>query len=188
MNFLYPPRPEKAILPQMIPVFENRGWIAQLKKNGTCSLAFVDAEGNVTFKTRHDEDHKAWTPTSEAINFFLRYPNSVFIFELLHSKGGDVRNHVYIFDVIKFNGQDLVGWTLENRLRLLQEIKPRSTQIEIAGVYRKNLKALYDGLTNVLDEGIVLKDPKAKLLPCFRNGLNAGWQVKCRKATKNYGF
>ena len=66
MKFWYPPRPEKAIAPSLIKFYEGRGWIAQIKKNGTCSTANVDDHGNVTFFTRHGEAHKAWIPTEEA--------------------------------------------------------------------------------------------------------------------------
>ena len=32
MQFWYPPRPEKAILPSMIRFYEQRGFVAQIKK------------------------------------------------------------------------------------------------------------------------------------------------------------
>jgi hypothetical protein len=186
--FLYPPRPENAIPPSLINSYERRGWICQIKKNGTCSLAFVDGMDNVTFKTRHNEFHKAWTPTKEIISFFAGFPNSVFVFELLHSKGGDIRNTVYLFDVLEWLGRDLVGTTLKERLTLLASIVPPTPNITVAKVYTEGLSSLFVGLTSPLDEGIVLKNPEAVLRSCDRDSLNAGWQVKCRKATKNYGF
>ena len=35
---------------------------------------------------------------------------------------------------------------------------------------------------------VVLKDPEAVLAECHRDGLNANWQVKVRRPTKNFGF
>lgn len=186
--FLFPPRPENAIPPSMIKSFEGRGWIAQLKMNGTCSLAFVDADGKVTFKTRHGVDHKAWTPTQEAISFFAGFKCSIFVFELLHSKGGGIRDTIYIFDLLKYLGRDLVGTTLAERLQILATINPFSPRITVATIHTKDLTGLFGSLSDPLHEGIVLKDPMAKLRPCFRDGLNAAWQVKCRTATKNFGF
>lgn len=186
--FLFPPRPEKAIPPTLIKSFEGRGWIAQLKLNGVCSLAFVDAAGNVTFKTRHNEAHKAWTPTREAIDFFAGFKDSVFVFELLHSKGGGIRDTIYIFDVLKYLGRDLVGTSLQDRLTIIQAFTPFSPNITVAKTYGRDLTGLFGSLRDPLHEGIVLKDPKAVLRNCYRDSLNANWQVKCRVATKNYGF
>ena len=171
----------------MINFYEKRGFIAQRKRNGTCSTASVDDKGNVTFFTRHGVAHKAWTPTEEAKAWFGQYPDSYFVFELLHSKGGGVRDTIYIFDVVKLQGVDLVGTKLIDRLLLLGGL-PVSGKISVAPLYQHDLTALYRGLSDPLDEGIVLKDPEAVLAECHRDGLNANWQVKVRRATKNYGF
>ena len=186
--FVFPPRPEKAITPSLIQFYERRGWIAQIKKNGTCTVVSVDAGGNSTFYTRHNEAHKAWTPTSEARAIFAKYPNSTFIFELLHSKGGDVRDTMYIFDVVRFEGESLEGTTLASRLDIIKKAFTPSTKLLVAETYTTGLEPLYRGLTSPLDEGIVLKDPKATLKSCQRDSLNSNWMVKCRRQTKNYGF
>ena len=63
-----------------------------------------------------------------------------------------------------------------------------SGKISVARTYTKDLTALYRGLSDPLDEGLVLKNPEAVLAECHRDGLNAGWQVKVRRPTKNYQF
>ena len=186
--FLYPPRPTKAIASSLIPYFESEGYIAQLKKNGTCTVISVDDGGQVTWNTRHNEAHKAWTPTKELTDYFSAFRNSVFVGELLHSKGPSVKNTIYLFDVLIYLGRDLVGTTLTKRLEILKSVIPISTKILLAETHSKDLKGLFDSLADPLDEGIVLKNPDAVLRTCSRDGLNAGWQVKCRKGTKNYGF
>ena len=187
MEFWYPPRPEKAILPTLIPFYERKGWWAQRKLNGTCSVANVDDHGNVEFRTRHNESHKAWVPTNEAKTWFGQYPNSYFVFELLHSKGAGIRDTIYIFDILKLQGVSLVGFTLKERLEWLQRL-PASGKVTVAISHKKDLTALYRGLSDPLDEGVVLKDPEAVLAECYRDGLNSGWQVKVRRGTKNFGF
>ena len=187
MKFWYPPRPEKAILPSLIKLYEGKGFIGQIKRNGTCSCAAVDRDGKVTFFTRHGDPHKAWTPTDEAKDWFGRYPDSYFVFELLHSKGAGVRDTIYLFDVLKMEGTDQVGFPLRERLCLLNTL-PVSGKISVARSYHKDLTGLYRGLSDPLDEGIVLKDPEAVLAECHRDGLNANWQVKVRRPTKNFGF
>jgi ATP-dependent DNA ligase len=185
--FLYPPRPEKAIAPSLIEWYENLGYVAQLKKNGTCSLAFVSADGKVTFKTRHNEDHKAWTPTKEITDYFSTFPDSIFVFELLHNKSPLVKDTAYVFDIIRYLGKDLVGVTFSERMQILNKVVPlMNDKIMLAKTYDSCLTGLFQSLDSPLDEGIVLKNPEAVLEPCYRATSNTAWQVKCRKRTKNY--
>lgn len=186
--FLYPPRPERAISPTLIKHFEKQGWIGQLKKNGTCQVISIDDEGHVDFKTRHNEDNKAWTPTDEAVRYFQKFPNSVFVAELLHNKHESVKNTLYIFDVLCYNGKSLVGTTLPERFEILNRVVPMSKNLVIAKNFNKDLTGLYQSLSDPIDEGIVLKDPTARLRDPLRKTANSGWQVKCRKGTKNFTF
>lgn len=188
MTFYYPPRPERAIASSLISWFEDRGYIAQIKKNGTCSVISIDSNGTPTWKTRHNEAHKAWTPTEELNNYFSGFKDSIFVGELLHSKGPSVKDTIYLFDVLRYLGKDLVGKTFVERQNILKSVVPLSEKIILAKTHSKCLRGLYDSLSDPLDEGLVLKNPNAVLKDCLRNGLNAGWQVKCRKSTKNYSF
>jgi hypothetical protein len=186
--WLYPPRPEKAVPPALIAHFEHKGWIAQRKKNGTCQVIFVDADGNVSFFTRHNEPNKAWKPLDCIRKKFVAFPDSVFVGELLHSKGPSVKNTIILFDVLRLRGEDLVGKSLADRLAILSQTIEESRHIGIIDTYEHDFTKLYESLTDPLDEGIVLKDPKAVLRNCHRDGLNSSWQVKCRKPTKNFAF
>lgn len=187
--FLYPPRPETAISPSVISSFEKRGFVAQIKKNGTCSIASVGEKGYVDFYTRHGDRHKAWTPSTETRAFLAQFPNSVFVFELLHSKGGGVRDTLYFFDIISFMDADFIGVTFLERMKALRQVlKDAPKNMSVATVYTKNLTKLFTGLKHELDEGIVLKDPNSVLRSCFQEGKNGHWQVKCRRPTKNYAF
>ncbi len=185
--FLYPPRPEKAIQPELIPVYEKMGSIAQIKRNGTCTVVDIDDEGVPTFWTRHKELHKAWDAPEHIVKYFSQFPDSVIVAELLHNKHASVKDTLYIFDVLVYKDNDLVGTMLKERLEIIKEF-PKGKDIWFAKTYTKNLLKLYNSLTDDIDEGIVLKNPNARLKFCFKDGTNADWQVKCRKGTKNYGF
>jgi hypothetical protein len=193
----WPPRPELAVAPSLLPYYASLGWIAQIKKNGTCSLAFVDSDGVVTFKTRDGDDHKQWVPTEEITAFFAQYPDSVFVFELLHNKHPSVKNTAYVFDVLRFKGRDMTATTLTFRLILLNEVFMQqailSPRIQLVKTYwgacdEPAFTTIFKNLVDPIDEGLVLKDPNALLEDPRNKSANQGWQVKVRKPTKNFSF
>ena len=204
-RYLWPPRPETAIPPALVGFYEKRGWWGQVKKNGTCTVIFSHGD-EVIFKTRHNADHKAWAPRREDSTLFMGRPGwNVYVAELLHSKGVGVQNHLYLFDILVSDGEDLSGSTLKERQTLLAAMYP-SPKVEVGGGSRAGVGAIrvtddvsrarcyeggfqdvWNGLAEY-DEGIVFKDPAAKLAPCVTQLSNATWQVKCRRASKKYSF
>ncbi len=204
-RYLWPPRPETKIPPALIGFYEKRGWSGQVKKNGTCTVIFSHGD-EVIFKTRHDDDHKAWAPRPEDAALFKGRPGwNVYVAELLHSKGVGVKNHLYLFDILVSDGEDLAGATFEARQAILERRWP-SQHCEVGGGSRAGVGAIrvtddvsrarcytsdFQGVWNGLalyDEGIVFKDPAAKLAPCVTQTANAMWQVKCRRPSNKYSF
>jgi hypothetical protein len=186
-TYLYPPRPETPIAKALLGFYEKRKWVGQLKKNGTCTLIF--AKGNeVIFKTRHADDHRLWTPLQSHVDYFSGHNDwSVYVAELIHSKvTGGRKNHLYIFDKIVHNGEQLIGMKFSDRYSLIEGM-PQNENISIAKLITTDFVKVYDNL-GIEDEGLVLKDPNHKLNPCWREGLNSAGQVKCRIKAKNYSF
>jgi hypothetical protein len=200
-QYLFPPRPETKISKTLLGFYEQRGWFAQAKKNGTCTMVF--ARGNeVIFKTRHPEiengDHRMWQPKADHIKFFAGSKNwNVFTAELLHSKvTGGPKDELYIFDQLVYDGEYLIGSTFAERQQLLNEEfsgDDEGDQIRIDK--RVTLaKCINTGFEERFahlkpeDEGLVLKDPRATLARCSKMNSNAGWQAKCRIPHKNYSF
>ena len=183
--------------------YERRGWTAQVKKNGTCTIVFARGD-TVIFKTRHNDDHNAWSPQPSHIALFAgRDDWNVYIAELLHSKGPSVKDHLYLFDILVSDGQELIGTTLPERQQILQARFP-SPKADIVGsraglgarmIARDlsqatsipNPSALWPAL-GALDEGFVFKDPTAKLAPCITATANGAWQTKVRRSHTNYSF
>ncbi len=201
-GYTWPPRPENAIPTDMFDYYQREGWVGQIKKNGTCTLVFSD--GNQTiYKTRHNDNHKMWKPQPEHYEFFKELSGGewcVFEAELLHNKGNTVKNTLYIFDILVWKGEYLVGTTFAQRQELLQEIfagKLQDTHDDhwvisekfwLAKPVTSDFLKRWEALTHDEDEGIVLKNPTAKLKLCNKPSANSGWQVKCRRLHKNFGF
>jgi len=200
-KYLWPPRPETKVARPMLGFYQNLGWYAQKKKNGTCTVIFARGK-EVIFKTRHgdenDGDHRMWTPNAEHKRFFSGSEGwNVFVAELLHSKvSGGPKDHLYIFDQLVDNGVSLVGQTFDERYQALKARFGGESQddhfllhqhVSLAKCFKSGFEKLYTNLKPE-DEGLVLKDPKAKLLPCYRADSNWGWQVKCRIPQANYSF
>lgn len=196
--YLWPPRPETKVPQATIPFYEKRGYWAQVKKNGTCTVIF--ARGlEVIFKTRHNDDHKQWSPLPEHVRFFQSASTkwNVFVAELIHSKTPHIKNQLYIFDVLVLDGVHLEGTTFEERQKLLIARWPNAVDegdqfrinpyVSYAKNYTKDFAKLFTSLKPE-DEGLVMKQPTAKMRACFKPDSNSAWQVKSRVPTKNYGF
>lgn len=204
-SYLFPPRPETKIAQGQLAFYEKRGWIAQLKKNGTNTVIFAKGS-EVIFMTRHAENgkgipHKMWKPKQLHVDFFAGRSNkwNVWVAELLNDKTPSIKDHLYIHDQIVHNGQQLVGTNLLQRHEILHEMLMTESVVEEADLYRLGVgfsiaRNLHSGFADVFtklkpeDEGLVLKSPTAKLEPCFKETANRGWQVKSRIVHANYSF
>ncbi len=196
-SYLWVPRPETKIPPTALGFYESRGYWAQTKKNGTCTLIFSNGR-EVIFKTRHNDDHKLWTPQDDHRKFFGdRKDWNVYAAELLHSKVADgPKNELYIFDILVSDGQYLVGETFADRQILLHNRWNGKNEGDQVRVAPRITVATCDDTGHAErfkhlkpeDEGLVLKNPNAKLKPCFKQDSNADWMVKCRIPHKNYSF
>ena len=206
-TYLWPPRPEKAVPTSLLGYYENEGWTAQIKLNGTCNIMGV-APDRKTIKamSRHKDEHKLWQPSAKTATAFASLPGDgwyVFVCELMHSKVPGLRDINYINDILVADGEYLVGSTFTERQALLAKLfkvgpktkKTISHYIIDANTWLAvnhepdDFAGLYEKLGSAPEyEGLVLKRPNAKLAPCSRQTANYNWQVKCRRGHKNYSF
>lgn len=199
--YLYPPRPERALPETSIQFMEGKGYGAQVKKNGTCTVIFSRGK-EVIFKTRHPEsnngEHRAWQPLPEHIKFFQSSSKkwTVFVAELLHSKVPGIRNQLVINDILVFEGEQLVGKTFAERQEILHsqwkgedegdQIRV-SEYVSIAKTFLKDFKKLWGGL-KAEDEGLVFKHMDIPMARCIKASSNTSWQLKIRRPATNYSF
>lgn len=185
----------------MLRFYEKRGFWAQTKKNGTCTLIYA-RRNEVIYKTRHpdvnDGNHRQWRAEGDHDVFFAeRMKWNVYAAELLHSKvSGGPKNELFIFDILVSDGIELTGSTFAERQGILHDRFTGSDEgdqvriakrITLAKCIDEDFEARFSYLKPE-DEGLVLKDPNAKLKPCLKIDSNSGWQVKCRIAHSNYSF
>ena len=202
-KFLYPPRPVNKVLPGLLSFYEMRGYWAQIKKNGTCSILGVGPCGEIYTMGRHAEPHKSWKPSEESLKPFKDRANGhwrVYVVEVMDAKTPSIKDTIYIHDIIVDNGFILEGTTFAKRQEYLQKIFPVryagglgyekiTEKVWLATVIKENFKLVFNNIKDPkVDEGLVLKDPNGKLKPMWRENTNTGWQVKCRHPHKNYGY
>jgi hypothetical protein len=210
-SYLAPPRAEAKIPVAMLSIYEEGGWLAQIKKNGTNSVIFVPPDRKPFAYNRHGERHKVWDFDKESALFFSKLPGHnwyVFNAELLHSKvSGGPRNTNYLHDVLVYDGTYLVGRTYRERQNLLytaldryvteqtfshfilnpQTLLAKSFGVNAGMLEGGKFKAIFkEKLISDEDEGLVLKDPQGLL--GTTDGKNARWMAKIRKPNKNLGF
>jgi len=207
-RYLSPPRPDSkgAIASEFLQHFEQEGWIAQAKLNGTGNVMGI-APDRRTIKalSRHNDPHKLWSPSTHTAKPFQELSGNgwyVFVCELMHSKvSGGPRDINYVNDILVADGDYLVGSTFAARQTMLYElfhIKPaKNDELShyvidehtwLARNHTTNFLVLYEALQKPYHEGLVLKKPLAKLALCSKEGSNTSWQVKCRRGGKNFSF
>ena len=201
-SYFYPPKAEAKIPVGLLDLYEKKGWWAQIKKNGTNSVIFVPPDREPFAYNRHGEKHKVWNFDDLSARCFKNLPGTgwyVFNAELLHSKvKGGPRNTNYVHDVLVCDGQYLIGSTYASRYELLREFFQSYIHDETESHFvldphtwlARNryhaFKALYTGLNQAEDEGLVLKNPSGRFSTTDSKG--AGWMAKIRKPNRNLGF
>lgn len=207
-SYITPPRTEVVIPQPFLKYLQNKGWWAQIKKNGTNSVIFVPPDRKPFAYNRHGEAHKQWAFTPESAALFRDIPgNSWWVFnaELLHSKvAGGMKDTNYVHDVLVANGEYLLGKSYVERYELLKStllgaavnLKAQAKECTgylqltpktlLASIYATNFTCLFDSLSGAENEGLVLKNPAAPL--GTNDGRKALWMAKIRRPNKNLGF
>lgn len=208
-RYLYPPRPEIAAAPNTLHLFETMGWLAQAKMNGTNCTIYIGPEGQCFAMGRHGPDNPLqWQPGAPWRAFQATLPGDgwyAFVGELLHSKGVGVRDTVYLHDLLVDDGEYLIGATYSQRWHRLaalcrvfaaESVEATHTVVTpgvwLATPHRHSFPAWFDAIqalpAKAAVEGLVFKDPEAKLALCSRASANSRGQHKCRVPSTNVAF
>lgn len=203
-RYYYPPRPATKTPPSGIPTYERMGFWAQPKLNGSCALLFTNGSEWKLMGRHNNTFTRQLIPGEQLTSLHRGAGWMVLVGEYMNKSQRDGKGDLFdgkfvIFDILVHNGKYLVGSTFEKRQELLDTLYESSSYDgfidHVRGAcYRvKNLRA---GFTNAYDkavkvgmyEGLVMKRPTGTLETGLREANNTGWQVKVRKATKNYEY
>jgi hypothetical protein len=209
-SYIHPPRPETAIAPNALAGRAAQGFYTQVKKNGTRNLVFVAPPGEtmdgqstlvagrqIQTWNRHNGRHKTWKESPEALELLASHALgwSVFDTELINARTKDIKDKIYVFDVLVYAGQRLVGTTCAQRWELLTEIFADHPPIGetdshfilndyvwLAKVHKTDIPEVYKwAVASPENEGLVLKDPNGVLTLSNSPVNNTSWQAKCRR-------
>ena len=203
-RYIFPPRPEIKIPSSALQTYERMNFLAQPKLNGSCAPLFTDG---VTLKFMNRHNSAFARQLIESIHLTRLHRGSgytVLVGEYMNKAkkdgSGKLFNGVYVvFDILVSNGKYLTGTSLEERLSMLQDLYPVkkyddfidqiSEKVFIVKSFKKDFNQVYGSLVKIdMYEGLVLKRNTGILDTGYREKNNTGWQLKCRKATKNYTF
>lgn len=221
-RWFYPPRGDVAI-PYKINSAVIKMWkrypdaVAQFKMNGTNDQLVVYPDGKIEHWPRHKYTPGTRKPNANGVPYKMDYvlPNAmrdeildltprgsftIYNAELLHSKTTMVKNTLYFFDVLVWEGQHLLGVDYNDRYGILSQLfGARYFPLDLPSIdgrifVAENLKpSEWDDAWRRLQpspytEGLVLKryGPDSRLQVGSSEKNNGGFICRCRKPTKNF--
>lgn len=136
-NIMYPPRPKTSIPPEKVGDYEEKGYIAQLKYNGTRTLVEMSPGPTIKIWTRHKEPHKAYELTdamrSDLLAIYMAgdmTKTMIFDGELMHSKTKNLKDTLVLFDILVCDSDHLIGMPMLARYSIMSDILGEPDQWE----------------------------------------------------------
>lgn len=213
MKFVYPPRASVKISSDRLIKFDTNEYVGQPKMNGSCGVLCLNEQNAILYE-RHGGKMTLVSPEVKLHDLYRGTGEMVLCGEYMNKncKGydGSSFNHKFVvWDILKYCNISLVGEKLTDRIDLLTELygtqeilmaaegkllgHPHlyviSADLFRVQSYLGGFEKLYKEVSAIdCMEGFVLKRKDSRLAAGLREENNNTWQVKCRKATKNYRF
>lgn len=219
-RYIFPPRIENSSAPETLENYDNGTYLAQPKLNGDCMLVFTNGLETVVMDRHKKEFSKTikMLPTLQKLHRETLTGNNnkwmVLVGEHMAKSQTNAEGKVWndkfvIFDIIVFDGIQLIGKTFQERQELLDKLYGKeeialtktgaytdkflySTEIEDVfrvKSFRDCFSAIWNDLVKIgMYEGLVLKRADAKLENGNTKLNNTNTQMKFRKPTKNYAY
>lgn len=211
-KLMYPPRTESTIPYGDNPVLKmlkrHPDSIAQFKMNGNRNLIFGFPDGTIQMWNRGGKDEpqtqqKFEIPNTMLIGLQSMFPKgkwTIWDSELIHTKTKTVKNVVYIFDVLVWESQHLIGMNYGERFKIAQDLMGKRFMPLEADAVTENIYIAENMPPEKWDtawamaqpspycEGLVFK--RVGNISALKHGYqvmnNSGFMCKSRKPTKNF--
>jgi len=162
--------------------FDEKGWVYEVKWDGYRTLAFL-SKGKVDIRSRNNKSfNEKFYPVYNAL---LEWKiNAVVDGEIIviTEKGlssfGDLQTWrseadgelvFYLFDVLWFEGYDLMQLPLTNRKEILRVIAPDTNLIRLSESFEAGATEFFEVAKKMKLEGIIAKKINSKYIPGFRS-------------------
>jgi hypothetical protein len=182
---------------QVQQLSNDSNWWAEIKKNGSRLCLWKSKQDAAKHKSFND--FIFWNRTKEVLNYFpstelldelnsLNIPDGTHIdAELLHQKTKHIKHYIYVYDIYRYKGQEVME-SLEVRRRMIEDIvKDGLKHVQLAKTYSNDFVNLYDKVTvDPENEGLVMKNKNGKIVWNLKTCVEVPWQFKIRKANGSY--
>jgi hypothetical protein len=186
---LVPPDPDNPMNPgsHYITSLENSGkYVAEEKWNGANALIYTDNTSSFRGRLKNSLNY---TPTDEVRDELERWPKGCILnVELVHQKTTTVKNLIIVHCVMAWKGRYLIGKTWGDSRRILEDQRCYGRYVKLSKVCTSGFWDLFQRADGKIIEGIVLKDPRGKLIFSTTPVSDVPWMLKIRKPNKKYAF
>jgi len=193
--FFYPNRPTlippdpinpRNPKPDYINGLEKSGtYIAEKKYNGDNCYMYNPTE----FWNRHKARHR-YQPSPEVLEELQKLPGKAhYNVELVNYRTKGTKNLIIVHCVMVWKGAPLIGKTWGDSRKILEDIvDPNNKHVILSPVWKTGFWELYQDADGLEIEGIILKNPKGKLIFSTQPIPDVYWMLKIRKPCKKYQF
>ena len=194
---LVPPDPDTPMSPKpdYLNGLEVTGkYIAEQKWNGDNTLIYTD---DMSFWNRHKE-RLHYKPSPEVLKELQIFPKgSIINAETVHTKTKTVKDTLIVHCVMAWDGELLLGKTWGDARKILESLNlpltvwnqtNYSARVLLSRTWTEGFWDLYQKADGAIIEGIILKDPKGKLVHSATPIKDGPWMLKIRKPCKKYNF
>lgn len=202
-RYVYPPRPKHACHPKELSKYDDGEHLAQVKVNGSCMVVFTNGQETIIMN-RHRQKFNDCKIKDQIKSLHRGKGWMILVGEYTNkakrSEEGNIwRDKLVLFDIIAYEGNQLIGMSFEERYDLLRSLYNSKYEnwwldrinedVLIAKALENNFQKTFEQVTKVdLYEGYVLKNKKLALQPGHSEDNNCGSMIKFRKPSKNYRF
>jgi hypothetical protein len=185
---LIPPDPKNPLnpAPDYLNELEASGkYIAEQKWNGDNTLIFTDRPTEFWNRTKA---RLKYTPPPEMVEELRRWPKGCLInAELVDHHTTTVKNKLIVHCIMSYKNKPLLGKTWGDSRHILEDM-PGGSLVIVSPVWTTGFWDLFQAADGKVIEGIILKNPKGKLVFSTTPLADVSYMLKVRKSCKKYSF